>query len=356
MATTNLSAISAALSLIFNDPITDQFRRDCPILAMLPIKAGSGKNLAWSVKLQARNTAGAYSEGADMEDGDFSNHNRVGATLNWGQYREGVKISGLSQAAAASLPGSHNAGEASLWNEEMGDAIDALAASLAGDVYGGDPAASPTELAGAAIAVDSDTGVTFAGINPATYGDWVGNEDTIALSAISVENLRTKLHRPIKDATGRNPDVVTVPGNVFDKIVGLADSQTTDVIRVVGNEIRVADLGARAVFIDGVPYIEDRHCTANTAYAWSMRHVTLEQLPAAMPSAREVQVALKNLTGVEVPMADVENGLRQLREPGVLTPTVEMLGQTGDSYKAQIKVYAQMKWRRRNAFGKLVFT
>ena len=346
-----LTALSAAMSLIYMDRNTDQFRRDAPILAMLPIKTGSGKNCAWGAKIDGRTTAAAYAEGADA--GSASTHTRVGAALNWAQYREIIQVSGLSAAAVASLPGTHNAGSNDLWNEEMTDGIDALALKVAEDCYSGDPAASPVELAGAATAIDS-TG-TFAGIDPATHASWAAGEATMALASISVATLRTNLHRPVKDATGRYPDMVTVPGNVFDKLLELSDAKNIDVINILGNDLRVASLGARAISIDGVPYVEDRHCTANTAYAWSLRDVCIRQLPALAPvGVAQVQAAIKQLTGAEVPLTDIETGLRRMA--GQLTPTIEVLAQNGDAYKAQIKVYCQLEWKTRNGFSKLAFT
>jgi hypothetical protein len=356
MATTNLAAISAALSLILMDSNVKQFRRDCPILHMIPVEKGAGKVCVINAKVKGRTAAGAYSEGADMADGDFESDVRINGSLNWASYREGVKISGLASAVAASSGGTHNAGDSDLWAEEMVDAIDSLADKLGEDIYAGDASASPVELAGAAQAIDDDTGTSFAGIDPATYSDWLGNETTFALASISVALLREKIFRPIKDATGRYPDVVTCSGAIFDQVVGLGDGNTLMDIRVLGNEIRLADLGARAVMVDGVPFVEDRHCTSNTLYGWSMRDVCLKQLPSAITAAnvKNVQQALKQLVGEEIPLSDIESGLQRMR--GQLTPTVEVLGQTGDAYKAQVKVYAQLKWRRRNSHVKCTVT
>ena len=36
--------------------------------------------------------------------------------------------------------------------------------------------------------------------------------------------------------------------------------------------------------------------------------------------------------------------------------TIEFLAQTGDAYKAMVRAYLQVKWRRRNSHAKLTLT
>ena len=356
MATLSLSAISVAMSLILSGTLTDQFRRDVPLLHLLDVETDGNAALTWNPKFEARSAGGAYAEGADMADSDFDSHTRVKATLNWAEYRAGAKVSGLAQSTSAA--GNYIGGD--VFTEELIDAIDKVALDLGTDLYAGDPTASPVELAGAAVAIDGSAG-TFAGLATATYGDWVAGEDSIASADLSFENLRTKLHRPVKDATGRDPDFVTCPGAVWDQVKGLFDdkAEVVNEIRVNGRmlDIRQA-FGGKAIEIDGVPYIEDRLATASTLYAWQPRFVKLVQVPARKPGVDPTQVvaAIKMLTGLDVNVTDVEARLRQMQQGGALVPFVEMLAQTGDAYKCMVKVYCQVKWRRRNAFAKLVLT
>ena len=360
MATVNLSAISVAMSIILMDGITDQFRRDAVLLNLLDVKTEGGQALYWNPKFDGRSAGGAYAEGADMADADYDSHTKVQATLSWAQYRKGAKVSGLAEAVSQS--GGYAGSSAGVFDEELTDAVDDLALDIATHLYSGDPTASPVEVAGAAIAIDSSTASTFANVNPATYGDWVGGENSIATADLSLQNIRTQLLRPVKDATGRNPDFVTVASGIYDAVKALLDdkAETVQEIRVGDGMINIKQaFGGNGFYIDQVPFIEDRHCTASTMYAWSRRFVQICQLPAAIPAAstEEVQQAVKMLTGVDVPLNDIEERVRALRAaPASLRPTIEMIPKTGDAYKAMVKVYLQIKWRRRNAHAKLVLT
>jgi hypothetical protein len=353
MATLALADVSAALTILLMQPMTDQFRRDVPILSLLSVTTGKGANCNWKAKFEARTAGGAYAEGADMADGDFDSHDRAQAVLNWGQYRKGAKVSGLNVAAHASEGGE-------IMDEEIRDAIDDLAKDLGTDVYAGDPAASPVELAGAALAIDSAAG-TFAGLASSTYADWLGNESSLADADLSVSNLRAELLRPIKDSCGRNPDFITCDGALFDRMLDvLGDkAETIQIVNTVRGKVDIAQAaGARALSIDGVALVEDRHCTASTFYGWSSRDVEIVQLPAAAPKIDPagIAAAIKEMTGADVNVDDVNQALAALRQPGALRPAIEFLSKTGDSYKAQVKVYAQMKWKRRNSHGKLTIT
>lgn len=357
MATLARADISAAMSLILQDPLVDQFRRDVPLVHLLTVK-NNGRNatLTWNPKFSGRTAGGAYSEGADMNDGDYDSHDRAQASLNWAQYRAGAKVSGLAMSVASEgYAGDGMSGD--LFDEELVDAIDKVASDVGADLYAGDPGASPVELAGAAIAIDGSAG-TFAGLASATYGDWLGGEASIPAGDLSFQTLRDNLLRPVKNATGRNPDFVTCPGDKFDDIKDLFQegADVVQEVRVNGAIINIMKAaGAEAVMIDGVPFIEDRFCTASTLYSWTARDVELVQLPAKGPrrNPQRVAEAIKALTGVDVTVTEVE---QRMRRSGVVVPTIEFLAQTGDAYKAMVKVYLQLKWRTRNGHAKLTLT
>lgn len=357
MATLTRADISAAISLLLQDKLVDQFRRDLILTHLFAVKDGYGESLNWNPKFTGRTAGGAYAEGADMADGDFDSHDRARATLQWAAYRAGAKISGLAMAAAANRYAGAPGMGGDLFDEELEDAIDKIALDLGVDFYAGDETASPVELAGAARAVDS-TLTPFAGLAVGTYPEWVGGENSIAATALSFDQLRTKLFRPVKDATGRLPDFVTTTGTVMDSIKSLFEdkAEVVNEIRIRGAMIDIKKAaGAEAVMLDGVPFIEDRNCTASTLHAWTASDVEIIQLPAKRPQSdpSRIVAAIKALTGMDVPISDVE---ARLRRGGVIIPTVEMLAQTGDAYKAMVKVYLQLKWRRRNSHSKLLLT
>ena len=352
------AALSAALSLIAGPGITDQFRRDLVTLTLFGFEPGRGENCTWEVKGSGRNTAAAHAEGDDAESGDYSTHTRKRATLNWAEYWAHAKLSGLSEAVAAN--GGYAGGN--LLMEEITDAIDELAVVLGQHAYSGNHAASPPQLAGAALAIDASDD-NFAGIDTGDNTWWAAGEQTGTLATYTLADIRTKLFRPIKDATGRLPEFVTTTGAIMDTLMTRFDeSALTEIsrIRTAGGEFDIqATFGQRAVALDGVPFIEDRHCTAGTMYGWHSQFVKVRQLRKAVDqgaTTAEVQAALKMLTGVDIPLPAVAEQLRAMNGQRGLVPNIEILGKTGDSRKVMITVKAQLAWKRRNAFAKLTLS
>lgn len=344
--------LSAVLNLIYQDKIQDQFRRDVVLPNLLEVEDGAGEACTWPVKFHGRTAGGAYAEGADMVDADFDTNTPAKALLNWAEYRTGAKVSGLAQAIAEA------SGNGDAFVGEIDDAIDELSLKIGPAMYSGNPAATPIELAGAATAIDSAAG-TYAGINSATHPDWVSGENTIDLADLSFANIRTKLFRPIKNATGRDPDLATCRGDVWDAIKELFGDKAP-VVQSISTSRGTIDItaatGARALIIDGVPLVEDRHATASTIYGWTTRHVKIRQIPVnkSRVDPNELVKAMKVLTGVDIDVSDVEARLRARSKK--MIPSIELLGQTGDAYKAQIKWYGQMVWKSRNGHSKLILT
>lgn len=359
MATMSLSAFSAVLNLLFMDSTVDQFRRDSFLLNVLEAKPDTNAVCTWSVKMDARSAGGAYAEGADMGDSDFDSHVKVPATLNWAGYHAGSKISGRAMRVSAANGAASVNGN--VFREDISDAIDKVAMDLSADLYAGNPAASPVELAGAALAIDDNTGVSFAGISPGTYGDWVATEDTTTAAALTKQVIREKLLTPVKQASGYRPEFVTVPDDLWDQVMALADEGAHDVkeIRINGQMVDVVAItGVTAVFIDGVPFVNDRHCTSGTMYAWNTRFVHLRYIPATAPSAlnpAQLQEKIKDLTGKDVPIDEIEQRLRTARRR--LMPEIDILAKDGDNHKAEVRIgEVQVRWEKRNAFGKLTVT
>jgi len=355
MATVSLSAISAVMNLIFGDAMADQIRRDVLLPNLLPVRTGRNSTMTWTAKFSNRSAGGAFAEGADMADADFDSHARVQASLAWAEYRTGAKVSGLSEALSR-VNGSPSL-DPSLFSDEIRDAIDYLAVLVSSDSYAGNVAASPPELAGLATAVDSSG--TYAGIAPGTYSEWASAENTLAATALTVDKIRENLIRPIIDNCGMYPQFLIAPGNVFDDVGALLGDkrQYIDEVQTIdGQTVNLKSRGGfRAIEIDGVPLIEDRHCTANTIYGFARDAVEYQQVPAVGPEqAGVVMQAVKALTGVTLEEDEVAMMLRASTQR--LQPSIAMLGKTGDNVKAMVKVYAQLGVRYRNRCGKLTLT
>lgn len=348
------------LNLVFLDPITVQFRRDAVLLELLPLEYDSNSTCTWDVKYDDRDTAGEKAEGYVVQSSDFSTHGRMQASIAWAHYEGFASVTGTSLriAAANSRIGAANA----LMNEELNDAVKEVAVKLGTHAYSGSAAASPRQIEGIARAVDS-TG-TYAGIDSSTYTWWASGEQTLAATSLSFANIREKLFRPFKDATGMYPEFVICPGAVFDKVAALFDDQTRILVDTIslgdGNGgVRQVDLkraGARAILVDGVPFVEDRFCTANTMYALHTDCLSWRQVPPAWASMDpgQIQQAVEQVTGDKVDINEITAMMAKARK----SPTVQInaLGKDGDTSKLQVVIDIQLKLKRRNAASKLTLT
>jgi len=355
MATVSLADFSAVLNLTFAEPSADLVQRQVVLPNLLPVVPSSDAVATWGVKSAARTAGGAYAEGADMADGDYDAHASLQASLAWAQYRKGAKVSGLAESISR-LNSSRAVGGSKL-DGEVRDAVDALAVDVSADGYGGNVSASPVELAGLASAVASSG--AYAGIDPATYTDWKSVANSLASASLSFANLRTYLFTPFYDSCGMSPVFCTCDSATFDKIGALFGDQRRylDTIQTVDG--RTFDLklrgGFRALEVDGVPFVRDRHATANTIYAFGPECAQYRQVPAYVPSDyAQVVAAVKALTGVTVADADIIAALTAMTQR--LQPTVQVVAPTGDAFKAMVKIYAQIVVRYRNRMGKLLLT
>lgn len=369
MAATALADVSAALSLMLRPKITNQINNVAVLPYLLPIVKGEGKSLNWTVKFSGATDAVASAEGAARSSSDADDEIPVSATLNWATYDKTSSVTDLAQAAAGSNfnPESIQAIGRDLLLGLVTDQTARIAKGIARDMYEGDPAGSPIELAGAALAIDSSG--TFAGINPATYTEWASVENTAALAALSFALIQDFL-TDVYDNCGFYPEFVTVPSNVFNAIKGLYTDYEAHTIREInlssgggarGDEPRAVKLsaGMRAVEVDQVPFVLDRHCTANTMYAFHSDFVRIHQLDPMQSildgGAEAINDLFSRLAGrvIQLPRADIEG---MMAKNNGLRPHIKLLGDRGLSKEAVTAVFAQVEWRRRNAFGKFTWT
>ena len=357
MATVDLSALSGVMNLTFSESLAVQLRRDVllPNLIAAKVPAPVNSTVSWGAKFTNRSAGGAYAEGADMADADFDSHTKVPASLPWVQYRKGAKISGLAEAISRQNGSSaFNLGE---FREQLDEAVDDLAKDISAHSWTGNVAASPPQLAGLSTSVASSG--TYANINSATYSEWASAQNTGLLVDVDAKYLREKLHRPLKDNCGIAPTFVLCDGTTWD-LVGdsLTDNQRqlVETVRTLsGESINIIDAGYRAFMIDGVAYIEDKDAPANTLFAFARDAIHYEHVPAVGPAqAGEIITMMKDLSGVTLQEDEVVAMIRQMG--GRLTPTIKMLGATGDSFKAMVKVYAQIVVKYRNRCAKLTLS
>lgn len=371
MASTTLATVSAALSLLFASRLETQINSVSVLPQLLPVVMGGGKALNWTAEFTGATNAAATTDGVALSSSDADAEAEVAATLPWAQYTKVSSVSDLAQAAANSnyRPDSIGSIDADLLLGRIVTQGRRIALGIATDMYAGDPGASPAQLAGAALAIDSSG--TFAGINPATYTEWAATEQTCATAALTFDVLRS-FFTAIYDACGYMPEFVTCNSTLFNLVRGLFSDYEANVAREIvmargggldGTEPRVVKLsaGMRAVEVDGVVFVLDRAATANTFYAWNTNFVQIEQLlPAELSRLTRDPAAILDLFRMMadnpkliIPRAELEG--MAARTSG-LRPRVKLLGDRGMSTEAVVSVWAQLRWMRRNAFGKLVLT
>ncbi len=371
MASTQLSDFSAALSLMYRRRLTTQINSLVVLLFLLPVLPGEGKACYWTAEFSGASDAAASAEGVARSSSDADDEIEVGATLAWAQYDKTASVTDLAQFAAGSNfnPESVGAFGADLLGGKVQRQIRRLALGMGSDLYSGNPGASPVELAGAALAIDSSG--TFAGIDPTTYSEWAAAENSIATANLSFQAVRENLITPVYDACGEIPEFLTCPSDVFDKLKALFNDNELHVEREVvlarggglmGNEPRTVKLraGMDCIFIDGIPVIRDRHCTASTIYAWNTNYVAVRQLSPMwsilQQGTQAIQEVFRRLADdpkLVLPREQLEG--MAARNNGIM-PYVKLLGDRGLSTEAVVAAHAQVEYLRRNGLGKLTLT
>ena len=372
MAAAQLSDVSDALSLIYGARLTTQINSVAVLPFLLPTLPGDGKALFWTAEFSGAADASASTEGAAYSSSDADDEAEEDATLGWAIYDKIASVTDLAEAAVASNfnPGSVGVLGTSLLMGRVRGQVRRVGLGIAADMYGGNPAASPTELAGAALAIDSSG--TFAGIAPTTFTEWAAAENSIAKANLSFKNIREGLFTPIYDASGETPEFCTCDSATFDLIRDLYSDKESYVREIAlgrgggmdGMEPRIVKLsaGMQAVEVDGIAIVRDRFATADTIYGWNTNYVSVRQLlPSGlqrllMEGVGAIQDFFRRITdnpNLILPREELEG--MAARGSG-MRPHIKFLGDRGTSKEAVISVWGQVQWDRRNAFGKLTLT
>ena len=371
MAATNLADVSAALSLLYRPQLQSQINSVAVLPYLLPVVRGSGKVLSYTGEFSGAANATATAEGVALSAADADQEIEVPMTLPWAQYTKTSSATDLAQAAVASNfnPGSIGA----LGNDLLLGRLDRqtrrMALGVAQDLYTGDPNAVVTELAGADLAIASSG--AFAGVDPVVNTEWAAHEGTSALAAISVDVVRD-FFTSIYLNSGYYPEFCTCNAAVFNAIRNLHNNfdATVDKIQLArgggdrGMSPRTAKVlsGMRAIEVDNVVIVLDKFATGQNLYAWNTMFVEMHDLPFAPVQSvlaqgkKGIVDLFRRLGGnrhIDLPQAAVEGMMA--RSAGI-TPFIKVLGDRGMSSEALIGVFAQVKWSRRNAFGKHLFT
>lgn len=332
-----------ALTLLaqqYGGDIVRQINRTCSALRVLPIVTGEGKNVAWGAESSGA-LAEVYAEGADAAN--FGSDAQASATLNWALYRANFRVTGLARAAARTTQTPQ--GNVMLWARNLVSASAALASQINQHVYSGDGAGSPKQITGLdqAIANTSNTYATIDRTSATYWRPYLANPG--AATPITLAQLRGDI-TGIFLQSGEHPDVALCHPSVFDAIGGLFDAnrqymQSVQAVTTARGTIKL-DGGFAGISIDGCVFIKDKDATLESGatsgriYYLNTNHVKLRVLPQAQDAGLGPDMMLQANDGFgAVPLAFA----------------YDLLAKTGDSRKAESKVYAELQVERPNACG-----
>lgn len=318
--------------------IVRQVNRRCTTLRLIPITVGKGDNVAWAAEGDGQ-LAEEYAEGADASN--FGSDEQAPAVLNWSQMRSNFRVTGLAMAVAGTQ--STPVGNIALWSRNLVNSSAKLADLVNLRIHSGSGTGSPKQMTGLGAAIGDDTN-TYATIDRSTETYWRPTVvDPGSSTPITLAQIRSDI-AAIFEASGEQPDLAAVSPSVFNQVAGLFDSsrrytQMSDTVNTRRGAIKL-DAGYEALIVDGCAFYKDKDATANEIKYINSNYIELQVLPHPM-----LTQMMPGLTpGM---MLSANDGFGEIP----LMFHYEMLANTGDSKKAEVRLYTELCVRKPNAFG-----
>lgn len=333
MAGSSLSAISSALSLIFDAKLARQWNRMARTISILDAKPGNGKSVNWDVSTSGQ-TATAYTEGADITTGELLIDAKVPMVLAWGLYRNAFGLTDHQLEAALQSKGSAEE-LMQLLEESVYESVAALASKLNADLFTG--VGTSSALCGldtSLITTGNYAGQSVTGTVLASNIDANSNTGR----ALTLETM-DKMESAIFTASGMRPDVIVTTPKVFVKYKSLFEP----IRRLVGDAPNRYDTSVTddQVYFQGIPVIRDKDCPAGKMYFLNKSAVHMAYMPPAN---------FGDAVSFVVKMGMGSNADGDEQTFGIPF-RVTSLAKTGDSTKFFIRTAAQLVVRRPNACG-----
>lgn len=316
----------------YRDDIVRQINRRAALLRLIPIRPGAGPACAIAVEADGMN-AENYAEGADVTN--YGSDAQASGTHSWGQYRATFRVTGLAAAVAATSR--TPAGNIRLWARNLVNASAKLASAINAACHTG--AGTGTLIVGLANAI-GDTTNTYYSIDRskaanAYWRPYVVDPGTA--TAPTIKMIRDDLGS-IYDTSGEVPDIAVCPTAVFSKLVSLFEPNVRWVreLNTARGLVRL-ESGYEGITIEGCTFFKDKDAAAGTIAYINSNHVALEYLPPQYPGLEELMQS----------MVPAEDGYGALP----LGFAYERLAKTGDSEKAMVRTYLQLKVEKPSACG-----
>lgn len=314
----------------YRDNIVRNINRQSALVRLLEWRRGEGNNAAFVAEGDGM-VAELYSEGADVAN--YGSDAQAGCMIPWGLARANFAVTGL--ALGVSNTARTPEGNVDLWSRNIVNAGASLASLINSKFYN-----STSNIIGLVSAIGSTTN-TYGGIDRSDATKAFFRPTVISPgtpTALTLALLRDDV-RKIQEASGHAPDVALCSPSVFNAIGALFDATRRNVASVVNTARGKIDLdvGFHGLELDGMVFIKDKDCTANTIYYINTNYVHVQYIPQnAPPGIAAMQVQVDDGYGVG---------------PMPMGMTVENLAKTGDSDKGMCKSYLQLVVTRPNACG-----
>ena len=334
MAVSSLSAISSALSLIFDHKLARQWNRMARTISILEAKPGTGKSVNWDVSTSGQ-TAATHVEGLDIQSTELLIDAKLPMILPWGLYRNAFGLT--EHQLEAALQSKESAEQLmQLLEESVYESVAALASKLNADLFGGNGASNALNGLDHSLLA---TG-TYAGQDVGTITVLQSNIDANGTvpRALTIE-LMDKMEGSIFTKSGMRPDFIVTTPKVFTKYKSLFEP----IRRLVGDAPNRYDTSVSddQVYFQGIPVIRDKDCPSGKMYFLNRNSLHMAYMPPAN---------FGDAVSFVVKMAMGSNADGDEQEFGIPF-RIQSLAKTGDSVKFFIRTAAQVVVRRPNACG-----
>lgn len=340
MAAQTLSAISNALSQLFDPDLRAQYNRQAIVASLLRAKPGRGKNVAFDVTFGAR-SASAYTDGGAYATASVDA--KVPATMPWAYYHAPFSVSVGAIDSAMSSGGTPEE-LMDVFRDSLTDAMRSLASKINADVLAGTGSdGTNTTITGFLGGALANSG-TYANIARATYTEWKGNvlANGGTPRALSIA-LMNSVDEAIFTACGCSPDLIIMNPAQQTAYKGLFTTYTQF---MQGSSGQVAKLGASTndLTFNMSRIVRDKDCTAGSVLFLCTQECELVYLPAA-------QLGLDGSMAQHGGSLDGASGMDG-GDTSVGVPfVIEALPRSGSVYNFNLRTTVQLKVRRPNAFG-----
>lgn len=340
MALEDYADIAAALGTAHEAELYHQFNRTAETLSLITAKPANNKVPSWDVEFTAGTGPAAYAEGSDINESELDTDKPENATLGWGLYRTGFKLSQTEIQAARASQGSPEA-----LADILGDRLLTRGARLASlvntDLFTGDGtdgSGNPTLVGLLGGALDA-TGL-YGGLNRATYSEWAGN--VLANGGVPralTPDLLAQAEELVYRKTNRKFDFLVGSTGVRRKYRGIFET----VIRTPSDGGGAYDIKGSDVFYDGQPVRRDKDCPSGTLIMGIRDFLLIRFLP---PLGQENDTVMSRMAMLQGSAGRPADRVTATAIPYQITP----LSKTGNNVKFMLDLTLQLMVFRCNAF------